>query len=87
VIYKKDRAAFFLNLFYTGKTFTLEGFISYRESFIDNQNIRFYADGNSKIESDEHAAGIRFNWLIDKISYIYKGYNIIKTFIYLLLPR
>ena len=81
--YQDDGNSLVQQFFQSLVTLLTEEYVAYRQSLIDQQNIRIEADGDGKGQPHEHAAGIGLHWLINEFADIRKGGNLSKTVFHL----
>src|SRR5690606_18385738 len=84
VVYKEDGSAVLLDTLNTGKAFALKRLISHGERFVHYQNIRLHTHGNGKCQSYLHATRIILDRLLQKLTDLRKGGDLVKTRLHLL---
>ena len=76
--HKNDRLSCFLKLIEFAVTFRLEKNISHAQSLIYDQDIRLHIDSHRECQPREHTAGIGLHRLMDKLSDLRKGDDVIQ---------
>lgn len=77
--YKQDGATAILYVLNAGKAFALECLIPYRQSFVNDQYVRFDIDGGRKGQPHIHPAGIGSDWLVHEGADIGESGNPVKA--------
>ena len=72
---QQQRHAFFQQGIHPGITFALKSGVADRQSFVDDENVRFHQNLHGKSQTHHHAAGIGFDRLVDEVADVGKIHN------------
>ncbi len=72
--------SFIDNLFHAIEAFLLEHRISYRQHFVENDNLRIQVGRDRKGQSNIHPAGVIFHWNIDELLQSGEFHDLIEPF-------
>ena len=85
--YEEDGLALLLEVFKLLEALGLEEYITYRQRFIDDQDLRVDIDGYRESKANQHTGRIGLHRLVDEVTDVCKGEDIVKSLVDLFLGK